>query len=89
MGKTYSALNIIKPYFEQYLGYYVSYLDCNSISSLIQNQEQIDIALDYIRLKYQSLKEAKPALLILDNLHSICPMISNDEQLNIVDQVKS
>ena len=47
------------------------------------------MALDYIRLKYQSLKEAKPALLILDNLHSISAMISSDEQFNLVDQVKS
>ncbi len=31
----------------------------------------------------------RPSVMILDNLNALCPLISSDEQFNIIDQLKS
>ena len=65
--------------------YYVEYIDCNAISSQIQQADAIDTALEYILAKYAEATKKQPSLIILDNLNAICPAISSEEQSNIID----
>ena len=65
--------------------YYVEYIDCNAISSQIQQADAIDTALEYILAKYAEAAKKQPSLIILDNLNAICPALSSEEQSNIID----
>lgn len=38
---------------------------------------------------YTQALKMSPSLLILDNIHALCPLISNDEQFNIVESLKT
>eukprot|EP00347_Sterkiella_histriomuscorum_P013019 403366324 len=89
VGKTFVTQNLIIEDFQKNEGYFIQYIDCNKISTHISSQEQIDIAVEYLNQKYQECLKMKPSLMILDNLNALCSAISNDEQLNLIEQVKS
>jgi SpoVK/Ycf46/Vps4 family AAA+-type ATPase len=64
-------------------------IDCNALSALISSPEHIDIAIEYMSLKYQQAVRLRPSLVIFDNINALCPSISSDEQFSIIEQVKS
>lgn len=89
VGKTFLCKNLIKDALERKYHYYVENVDCNALSSQIQSVDAIDTALEYILAKYGEAVRKQPSVVIFDNLNAICPMISSEEQSNIIDQLKS
>jgi SpoVK/Ycf46/Vps4 family AAA+-type ATPase len=89
VGKTFMCKSLIKEALERRYHYYVEYVDCNALSSQIQSVDAIDTALEYILVKYAEAVKKHPSVVIFDNLNAICPMISSEEQSNIIDQLKS
>lgn len=39
--------------------------------------------------KYSEAVKKQPSVIIFDNLNALCPLISSEEQANIIDQLKS
>lgn len=76
---------VIKRLLEKRLHYSVDYIDCNAISAHISSPETIDVAFEYLLLKYENSVKAQPSLLIFDNLNALCPMIASDEPGNIIE----
>ena len=78
MGKTYLV---------QTVG--TDYLDCNTIAAQLASSEAIDTGIEYLRLRWTQAKRLRPTVLVLDNIHAICPLVSSDEQFNIIESLKS
>jgi SpoVK/Ycf46/Vps4 family AAA+-type ATPase len=85
VGKTFLCKSLIKDALERKYHCYVENVDCNALSSQIQSVDAIDTALEYILAKYSEAVRKQPSVVIFDNLNAICPMISSEEQSNIID----
>jgi len=67
----------------------VDYIDCNKISTLITSLDILEIAIGYLKERLTLNNKLKPSLMILDNINALCPFISNDEQFNMIEAVKT